>query len=69
MLILLTINKIILIEHIENKINYFIYLIIRNLSYKIWKSWIKLKKMIVSFIFIYKWDLFDDKIKIYYKTM
>lgn len=46
-----------------------IYLIINDLSYNIQSSWIKLRKIIVGLIFIYKGNLFSIKIIIYYQIM
>lgn len=45
------------------------YLTLGNLSYKIQRSRVRLRKIIVNLISIYKKDLFDVKIEIYYQTM
>lgn len=56
-------------KHAKDMAQQLVYLIIGNLSYEIWKSCIKPREIIVSFIFIYKKNLINTKIEIYYQTM
>lgn len=50
-------------------VQWLIYLTIDNLSYKIWKSQVRLEGIIVGLIHMHKKDLFDMKIEIYYQTV
>lgn len=63
---LLVINKSVLTKHAEDMMQWLVYLVIRNLSYKIRKSQLKPGKIMVGFISIYKGDSFEVKMEIYY---
>ena len=66
---LLITDKIVLIKHNRNMTQWPIYLIISNLSYKIWKLWLRSRRMMVGLISIYKKDSLKIKIEIYHRTI
>ena len=67
--VLLAIDKIVLIKHLEDIAQWPIYLTIGNLSYEIQRSPIRPGGMIVGLISIYKRNFFKIKIEIYYQTI
>lgn len=62
-------NKTMFTKHKENIAQFSIYLVIGNLSYKIWRLRVRLREIIVYFIFIYKNNLFSIKIRIYHQII
>ncbi len=66
---LLATDKIVLTNHMENMVQWPVYLIIGNLSNKIRRSRSRPGGMIAGLIPIYKRDFLEVKIEIYYQTM
>ena len=67
--VLLATDRIMLTEHAEDKVQWLVYLNIRNLSYEIQKSWVKPRKMMVGFIRTHKVNLLIVKTEIYYQII
>lgn len=68
-LVLLVTDKIVLIKHVEDMTQWFVYFIIGNLSHKIRKLRIRPGKIMIGLISIYKGDFLGVKIEIYHQTM
>ena len=66
---LLVIDKIVLIKHAKNIVQWPVYLIIGNFSHKIRRLRSRPKEMMIGLILIYKNDSLEVKIEIYHQTM
>lgn len=62
-------NTLVLNKYLGDMVQWQVYLIISNLSYKIWRLWIRLRGIIIELIPIYKGDFHEVKIQIYHQIM